>query len=105
MAEERTLTEDQRNAVDFITKMIEATLDRTAGVVILRIGKNGHVDTYAGSTVLNPPDLIQRIAQDLARVAQDLFIQALAKGNACTCPKCSQARDTAPMFGGPTAQA
>ncbi len=109
MAEEQpnqpVLPMDQREAVDFITKLITASVDKTAGVVILRIAKDGHVHTYAGSTILNPPDLVKRIADQLAGIAQDLFVQAVTKGNSCNCEKCQASRASAPMFGGPTAQA
>lgn len=96
------LSEEQRSIMEVITSMIKADND-TAGVVVLKLKKDGTVTRLGGSVVLNPPDLIARILHELAEVMQARFMEAVSAGELCNCPACIAKRGGA--FMNPTVKA
>lgn len=74
-----------------IQEVIRATIDgddSVAGIVVLRLHKDGRVRRYNGNRMLQPKGYFEEVTEVLVALLQRSFRMTKEAGELCNCPKC-----------------
>jgi hypothetical protein len=98
---------EEKAAVQALMKRVMTSNENVAAVLCLRVMKDGTVHTSGGTRIVDPPNMVQDLAE-CARIALQVFTsERFAKSETCNCAKCIERRGAVymPSTNGNIAQA